>query len=111
MSNDIIANAFKEANIQLRNMESASEGNKFSVGYAKEYSDALAYMVKTSAKMHMKCQEAIVDDAVRTLTQVGYDVVPKSKDPMESATHSLFSAIALLVRNGYKVTDPNGGNC
>jgi len=107
MSNEIITNALKEANIQLRNMEVASEGNTFSVAYAKAYGDYLSYMVQVASKMHLKCQDAIVKDATSTLILAGYEVVSPKR---EATPSSVDIAIALLVKNGYKVTDPNGGN-
>lgn len=107
MSNDIIADAFKEANIQLRNMEVASEGNTFSVGYARAYADYLAYMIKTATKMHGKCIEALVKDATITLASAGYEVKPSS---LPASPNDINPAIALLVKNGYKVTDSQGRN-
>ena len=106
MSNDIITNALKEANIQLRNMEVATEGNTLSVAYARAYGEYLSYMVQVASKMHDKCQYAIVSDATRTLNLAGYEVVP-TKVPTPS---SVDIAIALLVKNGYKVTDNQGRN-
>lgn len=108
MNTDKALEALKDANIQLRNMEVASEGHKLSTQYARTYADYLAYMISTATKMHTKCVEALVSDAMSTLHSVGYEVVaPKP----QQAPSDLNTAIALLVRNGYKVTDPNGGNC
>ena len=104
---DLIESAFKEACVQLRNMESASEGVKFSLAYAQMFDDQLAYMVKTASKMHIKAREAIVEDATKTLTLAGWEVVaPKSERVTTDTDH----AIALLVKAGYKVTDANGRN-
>lgn len=106
MNNDKILEAIKEANIQLRNMDIASDGARFSTQYARNYADYLAYMADTATRMHDKCVQALVNDAMSVLMTVGYEVVAPSKQPA-----ALNPAIALLVKNGYKVTDPNGGNC
>lgn len=106
MNNDKILEAIKDANIQLRNMELACDGARLSTQYARTYADYLAYMADTATRMHNKCVQALVDDAMSTLMTVGYQVVAPSKQPV-----ALNPAIALLVKNGYKVTDPNGGNC
>lgn len=98
----------KGANIELRNLEVAYEAHNMSAKNARDYVDYLEYMVALSTKLHKKCVEALVSDAMSTLHKVGYEVVtPQQKQ----TTTDLNIAIALLVRNGYKVTDPNGGNC
>jgi len=109
MSHDtnLIQEAFKEACVQLRNMEVASEGVKFSVAYAKMFDDQLAYMVKTASKLHIKAREAIVESAMNELLMAGYEV----KSPIrERVSSDADLAIALLVKSGYKVTDANGRN-
>ena len=109
MSNtDIILGAIKEANIQLRNMEVMTEGRDLGVKDARIYADYFAYMVEKATMLSGKCVEALVKDATRTLTVQGWEVVAPKK---VTETPDLGTAIALLVRNGYKVTDPNGGNC
>lgn len=102
--NDKILEAIKEANIQLRNMEVQVEGHKLSTQYARTYADYLAYMSDTATRMHSKCVEALVSDAMSVLQTVGYEVVTP-KQP-----NAIHTAIALLVKNGYKVTDSNGAN-
>ena len=104
MNSDKILEALKEANIQLRNMQIASEGHKLSTQYARTYADYLAYMSKTANEMHDKCIKALVSDAMSTLHSVGYEVVSPQQP------NAIHTAIALLVKSGYKVTDSNGAN-
>jgi len=77
---DLILDALKECCIQLRNMETASQGTAFGLAYAQHYDDYLALVVSLASKMHLKSREAIIKDATRVLMQAGYEVVsPKSE--------------------------------
>ena len=104
MNLDLITNALGEANIQLRNLETETSGLSLRVVDAKLLDDYLSLMVSLSSKMHIKCREELVKDATRTLNLAGYEVVSPS------APSSVDIAIALLVKNGYKVTDNQGRN-
>lgn len=74
-STDILLEALKEANIQLRNMEVMTEGRELSAQYARTYADYLAYMIEKATKMHDKCVDGLVKDATRTLMVNGYEVI------------------------------------
>jgi hypothetical protein len=77
---DLILDALKECAIQLRNMETASQGKTFSLAYAKQYDDYLAVVLSLVSHMHTKCREAIISDAIRTLNCAGFDVVPSKSE-------------------------------
>lgn len=106
-SQDTLFEALKQASIALRNMEVETEGRKLSVGYARTYADHLAYIAKVAEKMNALCVSALISDATSTLMANGYEVkvAPKTDSP-----NDINPAIALLVRNGYKVTDSQGRN-
>ena len=74
-TSDPILDALKECAIQLRNMETASQGRAFSVAYANQYDDYLSLIVRLASTMHLKAREAIVKDATRVLMEYGYEVV------------------------------------
>jgi len=74
MNLELITNALGEANIQLRNLEVATEGLSLRTVDAKMLDDYLSLMVRIATKMHDKCQDAILKDAMRVVMNAGYEV-------------------------------------
>jgi hypothetical protein len=106
-SQDVLLEALKQASIALRNMEVETEGHTLSVGYARTYTDHLAYIAKVADKMNALCVSALLGDATRTLMEHGYEV---KVAPKKDSDRDINDAMSLLVRNGYKVTDSQGRN-
>jgi hypothetical protein len=106
-SQDALLEALKQASITLRNMEVETEGRTLSVGYARTYTDHLAYIAKVADKMNALCVSALLGDATRTLMEHGYEV---KVAPKKDSDRDINDAMSLLVRNGYKVTDSQGRN-
>ena len=73
---DLILDALKECAIQLRNMETASQGRAFGLAYAQQYDDYLEVVLNLASHMHTKSREAIISNAIRTLNLAGFEVVP-----------------------------------
>lgn len=71
---DPILDALKACAVQLRNMETYTQGREVSVSYANEYDEYLSLVIRLASNMHLKTREALVKNATRVLMEYGYEV-------------------------------------
>ena len=102
-------NRIGQGYVGLKNINSAIQaGCTISRTVIADFELTLKSVIDEATKVHSAFVAQKVSNATRDLMEEGWEVVaPK----VASTPSSLDIAIALLVRNGYKVTDPNGGNC
>lgn len=71
---DITLDTLKACLVQLRNMETYTQGREVSVSYANQYDEYLSLIIRLASNMHLKTREALVKNATRVLMEYGYEV-------------------------------------
>ena len=102
-------NRIGQGYVGLKNLNSAIQaGCTITSKVISDYEVTLKSVIDEATKAHSAFVQQKVANATRDLMSEGWEVIAPKR---ETTPDNLGLAIALLVRNGYKVTDPNGGNC
>ena len=101
-----VQDALDACKIATKNLHTRYSANGLPLLIAMTLELDLATTTQNLAIISEMAEKVRVSNAIQTLTSVGYDVkVPETKTPS-----SVDIAIALLVKNGYKVSDSQGRN-